>query len=109
MQNNIITIDETWVRAYEPELQHQSAEWRQKFSQNPSPVKFMVILAYDVQGVILCHFVPHSETVHAQYYAAYMQNHLRRAVRHERPKLQNVFILHHNATPHKAIFVRDLL
>ena len=26
--NNIITIDETWVRAYEPELKHQPAEWR---------------------------------------------------------------------------------
>ena len=58
--NNIITIDETWVRAYEHELKCQSAEWRhegspqrQKFHQNPSPVKLMVILAYDVQGVIL--------------------------------------------------------
>ena len=51
--NNIITIDETWVRAYEPELKRQSAEWRheksprrQKFRQNSSPVKLMVILAY---------------------------------------------------------------
>ena len=26
--NNNITIDETWVRAYEPELKRQSAEWR---------------------------------------------------------------------------------
>ena len=26
--NNIITIDETWIRAYEPELKRQSAEWR---------------------------------------------------------------------------------
>ena len=41
--NNIITIDETWVRAYEPELKRQSAEWkhegsprREKFRQNPS-------------------------------------------------------------------------
>ena len=25
--NSIITIDETWVRAYEPELKRQSAEW----------------------------------------------------------------------------------
>ena len=25
--NSIITIDETWVRAYEPELKSQSAEW----------------------------------------------------------------------------------
>ena len=46
MLNNIITIDETWVRAYEPELKHQSAEWRHegslrrlKFLQHPSPVK----------------------------------------------------------------------
>ena len=38
---------------------------RQKIRQNPSPVKLMVILACDVQGVILCHFVPHGETVNA--------------------------------------------
>ena len=69
----------------------------------------MVILANDVQGVILCNLVPHGETVNAQYYAAYLQNHLRLAVRRKRPQLQNVIILHDNATPHKAIFVRDLL
>ena len=75
--NNKITIDGTWVRAYEPELKCQSAEWRhegslqrQKFGQNPSPVQLIIILAYDFQGVILCHFVPHGETINAQYYAA---------------------------------------
>ena len=101
MLNNFITIDETWVRAYEPELMRQSAEWRhegsprrQKFRQNPSVVKLMVLLADDVQGVILCHFVPHVETANAQYYAAYLQNHLRCTVRLKRPQLQNVIILH---------------
>ena len=96
MLSNIITIDETWVRAYEPELKRQSAEWRhegsprrQKFRQNPSSVKLMVILAYDLQGVIFCHFVPHGETVNAQYYAAYLQNHLHRAVRRKWLQLQN--------------------
>ena len=69
----------------------------------------MVILAYDVQGVILCHFVPHGETVNAQYYAAYLQNYLRRAVMRKRPQLQNAIILHENATPHKAICVRVVL
>ena len=114
--NNIITIDETWVSAYEPELKHQSAEWkhevsmrRQEFHQNPSPVKLMVILAYDMQGVILCHFVSHGETVNAQYYAAYLQNHLCRAVMHKWPQLKNVIILNDNATPHKAICVRHVL
>ena len=114
--NSIISIDEIWVRAYEPELKRQSAEWRhegsprrQKFRQNPCPVKLMVILAYDVQVVILCHFVPHGKTVNAQYHAAYLQNHLSRAVMGKWPQLQNVTILHDNATPHKAICVRDLL
>ena len=104
------------MRAYEPELKRQSAEWRregsprrQKFRHNPSPVKLMVILAYDVQEVILCNFVPHDESVNAQYYAAYLQNHLCRAVKRKWPQLQNMIILHDNATPHKAICVRDLL
>ena len=51
--NNIITIYETWVRAYEPELKRQSAEWR------------------------------HEGVLSAQYYSAYLQNHLRHAVRHK--------------------------
>ena len=51
----------------------------------------------------------HGETINAQYYAAYLQNHLRRAVRRKQPQLQNVIILHDNATPHKTICVRDLL
>ena len=69
----------------------------------------MVILVCDVQGVILCYFVPHGETVNVQYYAAYLQNHLRRAVRRKLPQMQNFVILHDNATPHKAICTRDLL
>ena len=49
----------------------------------------------------------YGETVNAQYCAAYLQNHLRRAVRRKRSQFQNV-ILHDNATPYKAICDRDL-
>ena len=73
------------------------------------PVKLMVILAYDTQGVILCHFVPRGEIVNAQYYAAYLQNHLHRTARRKWSQLQIVIILHVNATELKAIGVRDLL
>ena len=69
----------------------------------------MVIMVKDLQGVILCHFVPHCETVNAQYSSTYMENHLRHAVRRKGPQLQNAIILHDTATPHKAICVRDLL
>ena len=82
--NNFINIDETWVKAYEPELKRQSADWwhegsprRQKFRQNSSPLKLMVIFGLWCPG---SDFVPHGETVNAQYYAGYLQNHLRRAV-----------------------------
>ena len=50
-----------------------------------------------IPGSDFVSFVPHGETVIAQYYAAYLQNHLRRAVRRKRPQLQNVTILHDNA------------
>ena len=72
-----------------------------------APVKLKVILAYDVQGVILSRMVKllmHSTTLHK-----YLQNHLRRAVRRKRPQLQIVIILHDNTTSHKAISVRYLL
>ena len=46
----------------------------------------MVILYPDVQGLIFCHFVPHGEAVNAQYYVAYLQNQLRRAVSRKRPQ-----------------------
>ena len=52
----------------------------------------MVILAYDVQRVILFHFMPLGETVNAQHCVAYLQNHLRRAVRRKRLELQNMII-----------------
>ena len=57
----------------------------------------------------MCHFVPHDDTVNAQFYAEYLQNHLRRAGSSKRPQLKNVIILHAIATPYKAICVGDLL
>jgi len=60
MLNRIIAVDETWARAYEPELKRQSSEWRHqgspwrcKVRQNPSPTKVMVILSYDCQSVLV--------------------------------------------------------
>jgi len=56
----IITIDETWVRDFEPEFKSQSNEWRspssprpQKFQRAQSKVKQMMIFAYDHRGIIM--------------------------------------------------------
>ena len=57
----------------------------------------------------LCHFVSHGVTVNAQYYASYLQNHLHGEVRRKRPAIAKCDLLRDDATPHKAICVRDLL
>ncbi|PRD32215.1 UNVERIFIED_CONTAM: hypothetical protein NCL1_21175 [Trichonephila clavipes] len=51
--SRIITIDEFWARAYEPELKR---------------VKLMIIVAYDFRGVILYHFAPQGRKVTTKYY-----------------------------------------
>jgi len=56
----IVTIDETCVRDFEPELKSQSNEWRSPTSPRPknfrraqSKVKQMRIFAYDHRGIIM--------------------------------------------------------
>jgi hypothetical protein len=57
--HQIVTIDETWVKDFEPELKSQSNEWRSPNS--PQPKKFwraqskikQMIFAYDHQWIIM--------------------------------------------------------
>ncbi|PRD25127.1 UNVERIFIED_CONTAM: hypothetical protein NCL1_41798 [Trichonephila clavipes] len=111
------SIDEFWARVYEPELKRQSTEWRhagsprrQKVRQNPSQVKFIVIVAYDVRGVLICHFVLHGKTVISQYCRDFLVRQVRRGVRDKRPDLVDsaIFLLY-NARPHKVECVPLLL
>jgi histone-lysine N-methyltransferase SETMAR len=115
----IITLDETWARCYEPELKSQSAEWRRegsptprpkKFRQGPSKIKVMLIVAYDMEGILLVHSVPPKQTVNGAYYRRFLQNHLRAAIRKKRPqRLDDVIILHDNASSHSARAVQEVI
>jgi len=69
---NVVAIDETWIRDFEPELKSQSSEWRDKVSPRPkkfkrdqSNVKQMMIFAYDCEGVIMTDRLPSGTTVTA--------------------------------------------
>ena len=108
-------IDETWIRSFEPELKHQSAEWHTPNS--PRPVKFwrsmnnpkmLMIFAYDAEGVLTTHRVPDGTTVNKEYYESYLRKILRPAICRKHPELLRVtpLILHDNATPHKAAIVK---
>ena len=56
----IVAMGETWLCSYEPNLKHQSNEWKHPGSPRPKKVrptqcavKVMFAMAYDIDGVIL--------------------------------------------------------
>ena len=67
--HRIIAGDETWARAFQPELKRQSAQWLSngsprptKTSRSPTPVKAMHIVFFDVHGLLIEHAVPTGTT-----------------------------------------------
>jgi histone-lysine N-methyltransferase SETMAR len=114
----IITMDETWIRDFEPELKSQSNVWAsrgekrpQKVRRQQSKVKQMVVLAYDFQGIITSYKVPQGATMNAAMYKDFLQNNLRPKIRKNRPGLleKGVIILHDNCRVHVARVIVDLL
>ena len=73
--NLIITYDETWVFMYDLETKRQSVQWKSASSPRPkrthmSHLKFkaMLIVFFDIQGIVMAKWVPSGQTVNQQYY-----------------------------------------
>jgi histone-lysine N-methyltransferase SETMAR len=73
--SNIITGDETWVYGYEPETKQQSSPWKSPNSLQPkkarqvhSNVKSMLIVFFDIQGIVHEEFVPPGQTINSKFY-----------------------------------------
>jgi len=71
----VITGDESWCFAYDPETKHQSSEWVDEHSPRlkklcfqKSKVKTMLIVFFDSQGIVHKEFVQEGCTVNAEYY-----------------------------------------
>ena len=63
--NNVITGDESWIFEYDPETKRQSSEWHTSASPRPkkarmskSKVKTMLIVFFDIKGIVHHEFVP---------------------------------------------------
>ena len=112
----IITGDETWIYAYDPETTDQSSEYRAKGEARPkrprqsrSKIKVMLTVFFDFRGVVHYEFLPPGQTVNKEYYLSVMRR-LREAIRKKRPDLwkDNSWFLHHdNAPSHTALILRD--
>jgi len=70
----IITGDETWCFAYDPETKRQSSEWVGDTSPQPKKLKFqtMLLIIFDSQGIVHEEFVPEGKTVNAEFYKGVM-------------------------------------
>lgn len=115
---SIVTGDETWFFAYEPETKRQSAEWRLPEEGNPkkcrlqkSKVKTMFICFYDSRGIIHKEFVRPGQTVTGAFYKTVLKRLLAR-IRRIRPEYRDkakLRLVHDNAPAHRSSVITDYL
>ena len=109
--------DETWVYGYDPETRVQHSQWispssprAKKAHQSTSNIRVVMIVFFDLDGIVRTQFVPRNTTVNSEYYKGLLER-LRNNVHRKRPeKWTNGFILHHdNALCHTSLLVQQFL
>jgi hypothetical protein len=102
--NTIITGDETWCFAYNPETKQQSSEWVGETSPQPKTLKFQrSCIFFNSQGVVNREFVPEGKTVNAEFYKGVM-NHPLKCIQQVHPAAfcsREFFLLHNMRLPTK--------
>jgi histone-lysine N-methyltransferase SETMAR len=70
----VVTRDESWVFAYDPETKIQPSEWHTSSSQRPKKsratkyIKVMLVAFFDDERIVHREFVPTGTTVTAAFY-----------------------------------------
>jgi len=116
--SRVITGDESWVYGYNPETKQQSSQWKSPGSPRPkkarqscSATKSMLIVFFDIRGIVHHEFVPDGQTVNAEFYCNFLRR-LREDIRRKRPELwcAGNWLLHDdNAPSHRALVMREFL
>jgi hypothetical protein len=107
--STIITGDESLIYGYEydPETKQQSSLWKspqspraKKARQVLSSTKSMLIVFFDVKGIVHREFVPPKMTVNSDFYCDVLRR-LRENVQRKRPELwrNHNWLLHHDNAP----------
>ena len=72
--DGIITGDETWAYRYDLETKHQSLQWKSPKSPRPkkvhqvcSKVKVMLIVFFDMEGIVHHEYIPEGQTMNERY------------------------------------------
>jgi transposase len=116
--SRVITGDEIWIYGYDPETKQQSTQLKSPNSPKPkeakhvkSKIKSMLIIFFDIKGIVHKEFALAGQTVNSEYYCDVLRR-LRENVQRLRPELwrQRNWLLHHdNAPSHTSLFTREFL
>ncbi|GBP26468.1 Histone-lysine N-methyltransferase SETMAR [Eumeta japonica] len=115
--DRIVTVDETWVRQYDPESKQESMQWTKKGERPPkkfkvqkSASKLMATIFWDSEGVLLIEYLPKGTTMNGQYYTNLLAQAREAVVQKRRGKLsRGVLFLQDNASVHTARVSRQAL
>ncbi|UYV85184.1 hypothetical protein LAZ67_X004851 [Cordylochernes scorpioides] len=114
--NSVVTGDESWMFEYDPESKRQSCAWHTKSSPRPkkarmskSRIKTMIIVFFDIRGIVHCEFVPQGQTVNSAFYLEVLRR-MKRRIARVRTDIKDTVKLHHdNATSHTAFIITNFL
>ena len=116
--SRVVTGDESWIFKYDPLTKRQSFEWKSASSPRPkkarlfkSKIKVMLIVFFDVHGIVHVEFLPQGQTINQNVYKDILRR-LMRSVREKRRELWETksWLLHHdNAPAHNALSIRQFL
>ncbi|UYV78666.1 hypothetical protein LAZ67_16002325 [Cordylochernes scorpioides] len=114
--NSVVTGDESWMFEYDQESKRQSCAWHKKSSPRPkkarmskSRFKTMIIVFFDIRGIVHCEFVPQGQTVNSAFYLEVLRRLKRRIARVRTDIKDTVKLYHDNATSHTAFIITNFL
>lgn len=108
--HRLITVDETWLHHYTPEMKRQSMQWLEKGEKAPTKAKsfpsagkVMATVFWDVRGIIHIDYLEKGKTINGPYYANLLDK-VKEVLQEKRAHFQNkkIFFLQDNAPPHKS-------
>ena len=114
---SIITVDETWVKLYEPLTRMESKQWKKKGEKTPAKVKVgpssnkvMCTVFFDADIIITIDCLEKGRTINSARYITSLRKMLRQITKKRPQKRGRQFSLHQdNARPHISHETTDFL
>ena len=116
--SRVVTGDESWVYGCDLDTKQQSSHWKSPGSPRPkkarqscSATKSMLIVFYDIRGIVHHEFAPEGQTVNTKFYCNILRC-LREDIWRKWPELWRVgnWLLHSDNTPsHRALVTCEFI